>query len=259
MPILKKGLAALFAAVTGMSAIGGSASAGGPAATYLSPEAKAWVIFSGFDAIKDARYLYNGVILALNRDIGKDGFVLRAYGSHTDYEYSRGTAGVVAGDAWQGDAMIGYKVGRDRWWAAAYIGVDYQSFHLTPDDPSSLVRGSKTGFKVAADMATLRDQSPFYFSASGNYSTAFESYWARGRIGANVHRVTFGPEFVALGNKGFEATRVGGFVTFDLPLTRANVFEVTLSAGQQSLGSSSSSGSSGGEGTYFGVSLSTLF
>lgn len=259
MPILKKGLAALFAAVTGISVIGGSASASGPETTYLSPEAKAWVIFSGFDSIKDASYLYNGVILALNRDIGKDGFVLRAYGSHTDFEYSNGTAGVVDGDAWQGDAMIGYKIGRDRWWAAAYIGVDYQNYQLTPDDLTNLVRGSKTGFKVAADMATLRDQSPFYFSASGNYSTAFESYWARARVGGNLQRVTFGPEFIALGNKGFDATRVGGFVTFDLPLTRANIFEVTVSAGRQFLGSNSSGGSSGGEGTYVGVSLSTVF
>lgn len=258
MPKFMSGLAACFAAISGLCAIGGSASASDPASSYPSPDAKAWVFFSGFDTIKNASYLFNGAILALNRDLGKDGFVLRAYGGHTDYQYSNGTAGIVDGDAWQGDVMLGYKIGRDRWWAAAYIGVDYQSHQLTPDDLTNLVRGSATGFKVAADMATLRDQSPLYFSASGNYSTAFDSYWARGRIGANLQRVTFGPEVIALGNKGFDATRVGGFVTFDLPLTRSNIFEVTASAGRQSLGSNSG-GASGGEGTYVGVSVSTVF
>ena len=52
--------------------------------------------------------------------------------------------------------------------------------------------------------------------------------------------------------------RYGGFVTFDLPLSRTTVFEVTLSAGRQTV-DGGGSGSSGGEGTYFGIGWSTTF
>ena len=101
--------------------------------------------------------------------------------------------------------MIGYKISRGHIWAAAYIGVDYQSYDLTPDDLSSPVRGSEVGFKVAADVATLRTGSPLYFSLSGLYSTAFDSYWARARVGLNQGHMTFGPEAIAMGNDGFDA------------------------------------------------------
>src|SRR5688572_30951769 len=97
----------------------GAASAGGSVAGGSvkddfgpAPGTKAWVLFSGFDMVTDASYSFQGLVVALNRDIGRDGFVLRLYGSHVDYEYDTPAVpnGVVDGDGWQGDAMIGYKV-----------------------------------------------------------------------------------------------------------------------------------------------------
>lgn len=204
--------------------------------------------------------MYQGAVIALNRDLGRDGVLLRAYGSHGDYEYGQGL-GRTDGDSWQGDAMIGYKVGFGRAWAAAYVGVEYQRHELTPDDPTNVVRGSEVGFKVAADIASLRTEGPFYFSLSGNYSTAFDSYWSRARAGGNLHRITIGPEVAAFGNAGFDATRVGGFITFDFPVTPHLPLEVTLSTGHQFVKDSNGgvSGSGGGEGTYFGISVSSVF
>lgn len=156
------------------------ASAGG-LKDYGSPpeDTKAWVVFSGVDAAKDSYYTYQGVVVALNRDIGKDGFVLRLYGSHADYEYDTTNALAapikIDGDGWQGDAMLGYKVSRGHWWASAMVGIDWQSHGLTPLDVSNRVQGTEVGVKVAIDFATLRDQSPIYIAASGNYSTAFDS------------------------------------------------------------------------------------
>lgn len=246
-------LSALFAATAAYADGPGR----GPAATSTAVPSSL-VLFSGFDAVKDANYTFYGAILALNRDIGRDGFVLRAYGSHVDYEYDNGGTN-TAGTGWQGDVMIGYKVSSGRVWAAGYVGVDYQTFKLTPDDLTSKVRGSEVGFKVAGDVASLRTEGPFYFSLSGNYSTAFDSYWARARVGANVPRMTFGPEFAVLGNSGFDATRVGAFLTFDLPITQRLPLEVTLSAGHQFVGSNSTSGSGGGDGTYVGISFVSVF
>lgn len=227
-----------------------------------APGTKAFVLFSGFDMVTDASYSFQGLIVALNRDIGRDGFMLRLYGSHVDYEYDTTAVpnGRVDGDGWQGDAMIGYKVGRGNIWAAAYIGIDYHDHDLTPDDPENPVRGSEVGFKIAADAASLRTESPLYFSLNGQYSTAFDSYWARGRIGHNRGHMTFGPEVIAMGNDAFDAQRVGGFVMFDVSLVPNMPIEVTLSGGYQFLDDSSDGSSGGGgEGAYGGVVFTTLF
>ena len=242
----------------------GAASAGGSVKDDFGPApgTKAWVLFSGFDMVTDASYSFQGLVVALNRDIGKDGFVLRLYGSHVDYEYDTVAVpnGKVDGDGWQGDAMIGYKISRGHIWAAAYIGVDYQSYDLTPDDLSSPVRGSEVGFKVAADVATLRTGSPLYFSLSGLYSTAFDSYWARARVGLNQGHMTFGPEAIAMGNDGFDAQRLGAFVMFDVSLVPNMPIEVTLSGGYQFLDDNNGGNfGGGGEGAYGGIVFTTVF
>ncbi len=252
-PMLILAGAALIASAT-------ASSAGGP--SDGPPDAKSWVFFSGFDIVKDAQYTYTGAIVALNRDFGKDGFLLRLYGSNVGYEYDSG-ATRIDGDGWQGDVMLGYKFSRDHWWAAGFVGVDWQHHDLTPNDFSNKVRGSEVGFKVAADWSTIRGQSPLFASLNGNYSTAFDSYWARARVGGNLGHITLGPEAIVLGNESFDAHRFGGFATFDVNLTRTTSFEVTLSAGYQFLDHSGSgtsgSGSGGGEGVYGGINISTSF
>lgn len=256
----------VLGAAAGLSLMAGTAFAGGLEKHTAGPDAKAWVVFSGYDMVKDANYSYQGVIVALNRDIGADGFVLRVYGSNTGYEYDTtnalGAPITVDGDAWQADAMIGYKISRGHWWAAAFVGVDWQSHDLTPDDLTARVRGTEVGVKVAVDFATLRNQGPVYAAASANYSTAFDSYWARGRLGGNLGHLTVGPEAIRLGNEAFDATRIGGFVMFDLPLSRTTSIEVTLSGGYQYLdgnGGATTVGSGGGEGAYFGINISSVF
>jgi len=109
----------VLGAAAGLSLMAGTALAGGLEKHTAGPDAKAWVVFSGYDMVKDANYSYQGVIVALNRDIGADGFVLRVYGSNTGYEYDTTNALAapitVDGDAWQADAMIGYKISRGHW------------------------------------------------------------------------------------------------------------------------------------------------
>lgn len=254
--------AALAGALTGLVLSATPAAANDLKEGYRPYGSKAWVLFSGFDAVEDASYAFQGVIYALNRDIGTDGFVLRVYGSHIDYEYDTTAVpnGEVDGDAWQGDVMIGYKVSRGHVWAAGYVGVDYQDHDLTPDDPANPVRGSEVGFKVAADVATLRYGTPFYFGLSGQYSTAFDTYWARARVGINKDHWTLGPEFIAMGSDSFDAQRVGGFLTFDFNISPRMPLEITLSGGYQFLDDDDGTfGSGGGEGVYGGIVFVTVF
>ncbi|HEU0160238.1 MAG TPA: cellulose biosynthesis protein BcsS, partial [Hyphomicrobiaceae bacterium] len=104
---------------------------------------------------------------------------------------------------------------------------------------------------------------PYYFALEGNYSTAFNSYWARARVGWHRGRFIFGPEASVVGDEDFDAQRVGGFVRFDLPLAPFRPIEVTLSAGHQFVSGNNNNGATGGiggsEGTYGLINWSVTF
>jgi hypothetical protein len=221
-----------------------------------APTSERGVWFSGYDVVKDARYVFDGVIVAFNGDMSRDGFALRVYGSHLDFDRNPGD-----GREWQGDVMLGYLFHRSHVSGGIYVGADYQNVKLKPDDPTEKVRGTEIGFKVAGDVSTDREM-PYYFSLHANYSTAFETYWARARAGLTRHKVAFGAEGIAFGDEGFDAQRLGGFVMFDLNLLPNRPIEVTLSAGHQFV-SDTKSGTTGGiggsEGTYGSVVFSLTF
>jgi hypothetical protein len=67
-------------------------------------EPQAYEIDAGFDAAPQSLYWYSEAITALNRDMAKDGFLSRVYGSLAVYQYA-GTAidGTVDGTLWQLD------------------------------------------------------------------------------------------------------------------------------------------------------------
>ena len=241
-------------------AMSGQAMADGGRGTKAQPaqDTQMGVWFSGVDAVKDATYWFDGVIVAFNRDISKDGWALRAYGSRVDFDQDP----TGDGRGWQGDLMLGYLFHRNAFSGGIYLGADYQNYKLAPDDPTTSVRGAEWGLKVAADVATSDDR-PLYFSLAGSYSTAFDSYWTRARLGHNLNRVVYGIEGQAFGNEDFNAQRLGGFLTFQVPLRPNLPLEVTLAAGHQFVNESSSSSDStstgGSAGTYGTIVFSTTF
>jgi Cellulose biosynthesis protein BcsS len=246
--------------LTAALAIGGQAAADGSRRAKAQPveETSSGVWFGGFDAVKDATYGFDGVIVAFNRDISKDGWALRVYGSRVDFDQEP----TGDGRGWQGDLMLGYLFHRTGFSGGIYMGADYQNYKLSPDDPDTSVRGTEWGFKVAGDIASSDDR-PLYLSLAGSYSTAFDSYWTRARIGHNRNRIIYGIEGQAFGNEDFNAQRLGGFLTFQVPLRPSTPLEVTLSAGHQFVNDSGSSGDSistgGAAGTYGTIVFSTTF
>ncbi len=223
------------------------------------PATLSTVWYSGYDAAKGSRYVFSGGAVALNGDISRNGFYLRTYGSRVDYDLNPGD-----GRGYQVDVMLGYRVSVDKMFGGVYIGADYQNFRLDPDDPLAEVRGTEWGFKVAADVATLRNGLPYYLALEGSYSTAFQTYWARARAGLNLHGVTVGPEGIVLGDLEFDAQRVGGFIIFDVPLLpRSTPLEVSLHVGHQFVAGSGNGGIDGSvggsEGTYGGIVLTLVF
>ena len=162
------------------------------------------VYFSGYDVVEGARYAFAGMVLALNNDISRDGWALRLYGSRVDFDLDPGD-----GRGWQGDVMLGYRFVRKHMYGGIYVGGDYQNYRLSPDDPTAKVRGTEVGVKVAAELATSKEL-PYYFALNGNYSTAFDVYWARARVGLIRGGVTFGPEGIVFADQEFNAQRWGG-------------------------------------------------
>lgn len=223
------------------------------------------VSFSGFDVSKDAHSFYSGSLVALNGDFSRDGLIFRAIGISSDYEYNEITVpgGRVDADDRTIDVMIGYQRSFGSFTATGYIGFEYRDIDLSPADPFNEIQGSEAGFKVALDAQT-HDDIPLFLSFSGAYSTAFDAYYALGRIGYNMKRFVLGAEGLLGGIEDEEYQRVGGFATFRFNLTPTMPAELTLNAGHQFVDDDNGnangfSTTTGGEGAYGGVSFSFSF
>lgn len=191
------------------------------------------VTVSGVDVTKNSHEFYTGLFYAFNRDLNRDGFVLRLLGTRGGYDYDWGGVDFDA-KYWQGDVMLGYQWVRNGIDVGVYLGVDFQDHKIKPDDPFNELRGSDTGFKIAGDIGTNDDNaSPFYFNLNGSYSTAFDTYYGLARVGHKFGRITLGPEGWLLGDATGDAQRLGGFVSFDMPLSETLHGTLAISGGHQ--------------------------
>ena len=140
---------------------------------------QAYEIVAGFDVAPQSLYWYTEAITAVNGDIAKSGFLLRTYGSLAVFQYAtKAVAGTVDGELWQADIMPGYQFVRGNITFGGYAGVDYQQARLSPNDPTNQVNGSATGIKVEAHYYYSDDKQPIEASLAGEYSTAFDTYYA---------------------------------------------------------------------------------
>jgi hypothetical protein len=189
-------------------------------------------IFTGGEVARNSWEGYLGTIVALNRDLSKDGVLLRAMGSYGQYDYNFGLA--VDGTSRQADLMIGYQWVRQHFNLALYAGIDFIDHDLSPFDGNNPAQGRETGFKVGIDLESHRYSGlPYYYALEGTYSTAFDTYFLMGRLGANRGGTIFGVEGWLLGDESGDAQRLGGFVGFGREL-RSDLFaEMTFSAGYQ--------------------------
>jgi hypothetical protein len=182
--------------------------------------------FTGTDFGPNAVTPYAGVLASLDGNLAASGFLFRALGVHSDYDY-HSAVGKVDGRLNLADAMLGYQYVGSSIYLAFYLGVEYQEHDLSPNDPTNPVSGAETGFKIAG---TVRIPLPDLFSIeiTGNYSTAFDSYWTRARLGYAYTPFVVGPEFIAGGNLNHNEFRVGAFVDYKFPGDR---LRLTVSGG----------------------------
>lgn len=227
-------VAAAIAAALGVVCFLGDVHAQGPFSPSIDrAEGAAISTYSGIDVSEDSFYAFSGALIALNGNLSRPGFVVRAFISAGDYDYRNGDVpgGEVDADAFAGDLMIGYQgfLGQNLGWNVL-IGADLLDNDLNPEDPSNPVSGSEAGFKVAGAVE-IQDPKPIFWGLEGEYSTAYQTYWSRARMGYKLGKFVIGPEGVFLGDETYDTQRVGGFVNFPLRLTSNFEPEFSISGG----------------------------
>ena len=231
-----------------------------PAAAGDKPQA--YEVDAGFDAAPRSVTWYSDGIVALNGNIAKDGFLLRSYGSLSVYQYASPIieADTINGKLWQIDLMPGYQLVRGAATIGGFIGVDFQDSLLSPQDPTNKLRGTATGAKVEAHYFFADEKQPLDVRLVGEYSTAFETYYAELRVGARIcDKLFIGPDAAVDGDTGYNAQRLGGYVKYSFELAKGVPAELSAGAGHQFVSNDDSSGFGGGAGTYGTLELDTNF
>jgi hypothetical protein len=236
--------------------------------TYYGPS-YSHTVFTGGEVARDSWEGYLGTVWALNRDLSREGVLFRTMGTYGQYDYTVNCPSCgpaiehFDGRVWQGEVMVGYQWVRHQFDLAVYAGVDMQNHRITPFHLENPVRGSETGFKVALDLESHRGAGlPYYYALEGAYSTAFDTYYLLGRLGANRSGHIVGVEGWLLGDETGDAQRLGAFMSFDRQLRADLLAELTFSAGYQFTDEDVNRicGSFfGSEGAYATVNLSFFF
>jgi Cellulose biosynthesis protein BcsS len=217
---------------------------------------------AGFDAAPQALAWYSEAIVALNRNINKDGFLLRTYGSLAVYQYASPiiASDTINGQLYQLDVMPGYQIVRGASTLGGYVGFDYQESSLQPEDPTNPLRGTATGLKVEGHYYFGDEKQPLDVRLVSEYSTAFATYYAELRVGARVWGKLFiGPDGEVDGDTGYNAQRLGAYAKYTFEVTKGMPLETTFVVGHQFVSGANPDGFGGGEGTYGTVELSTNF
>jgi hypothetical protein len=171
---------------------------------------------------------YMGVLYAPN-GMDVSGLRLAAFGLVGRYKYHGGDGETFTGDFVAADALIGWSNVFNNGAFTLSAGANYQDHRVKPTDPSNSVVGSKTGFKVQADLWVNPTPRTLIFML-GSFSTAFNTYYAVGRFGYEFiggSEVYFGPEVGGLGNDRTDQFRVGAHLTG----LRLGPGKVTVSSG----------------------------
>lgn len=231
-----------------------------PCATRAADKPQAYEVDAGFDTAPQSLYWYKEAVVAVNRDMAKSGFLVRLYGSVAVYDYADTAGATIDGTLWQMDVMPGYQFVRGPGTFGGFIGFDFQDSQLSPNDPTNPVRGTAAGLKVEGHYYLQDDKQPIEASLVGEYSTAFETYYAELRVGARLtEKLSLGPAAEVDGTTGYNAQRLGVYATYAFDRAKNVPLAVTIVGGHQFVSGDGQAGPAGGAGTYGTLELSTNF
>lgn len=183
------------------------------------------VVISGVEATENALLSYTNVIVGLDGKLGTPSLLLRFNVLHGQYDYTFNAMTGLENDVdfVQGEFTLGYGGVYNGVWLAAYVGVDFQDHDLDLVDITNSVSGTEIGAKVVGEVVKLGHEG-IHYSAYGTYSTAFDSYFARLRLGRHInHDLAIGVEGVLLGDDEWDAERLGAYLQTHIHLDFAHI------------------------------------
>jgi hypothetical protein len=225
-----------------------------PAATYQAAgDVNSSVLWLGSDFKNRVSAGNIGGIYAFSGNLDAPGWLVRGQFTYVDYDFNTTQAanGTGNGKFYQGSAAVGYQIVGSSFVASGLVGLDAQKYNINPVSATPIGIGDKIGVAFYGRVAT-KGGAQFPSAIDGNFSTANNSYWVRGRTGVRFGAVTVGPELIGLGNRSFDEVRVGGYVAYDI--TSKWIVHADLGYADGVRGESSSAGR-GGTGVYGGVTL----
>jgi hypothetical protein len=223
-----------------------------PAATSPS-DVNSSVLWLGGDFKNEADGGNIGGIYALNGNLDAPGWLVRGQFTYVDYNFNStlSPSGSARGQFSEGSAAIGYQWTGNGYVASGFVGPDYQNYDINPAAAATPGVGDRLGAIFFGRVATMGD-TQFPSAIDGDFSSANDSYWVRGRTGMRFGSLTLGPEAIALGSKVYDEVRGGGYASYDL--SRNVILQGDLGYADATRGENSSGGR-GGNGVYGGVTV----
>lgn len=179
---------------------------GGDSARYL--------LFSGGDIWRKGAFSYGGLLWSPG-GLDREGFTLKAVLSGGFYTYNSGALGNtdVTGRELAAQILPGWRFKQGTLEVKLFAGLDLENHRLSPDDPSSGLRGGNVGLRTAAEV--WYEPTPLtMIAADGSVSTIIGSYSARAAYGWRLNNKAYvGPEVQTFASDGYRQWRVGAHLT----------------------------------------------
>ena len=168
-------------------------------------------LFGGLAVAPHSIYGYGGGVFSINRDLNKDGWLLRIVGGDGHYSYYRAAGLKQSVDFQSGTVSLGYQAFLGSVRISGYVGADVENHDNS--DPLAQIKGTKWGVKGQGEIYAPIG-SVGYVYLLGTMSSVWDNYFVLGKLGYNVTKsISIGPEAMALGNDRFDAVRVGPFIS----------------------------------------------
>lgn len=199
-----------FAAAASFMCLGATtAPAGGaePAATLL--------LFSGTDLWRHGAFGHGGLLWSPG-GLDREGFTFKTAVSGGSYRYVSGALGnaTVTGRELTAQFMPGWRFKSGPSEFKIFAGADVQNHRLSPDDPSSGLRGSKAGFRAAFEFWTEPTTGSMVSADTAVSSISRRNYSARVAAGWRLmDRFYLGPELQSFSSDDYRQHRIGIHLT----------------------------------------------
>jgi hypothetical protein len=173
------------------------------------------LLFSATDLWRHGGFAHGGMLWS-PFGLDQEGPVLKLVFGAGVYHYVSGALGNVdvRGEQLSASVLPGWRFIRNGFIVTAFLGYDFQSHQLSPDDPSAGLRGDYSGVRTGFDL-WYEPSATTMFAADASVSTIGPSYSVRVAAGWRSFDLFYlGPEVAAFdANGNYRQFRAGMHVT----------------------------------------------